>query len=36
MKVILLADVKKLGKKGETIEVTTPRGVNKFQIIDFS
>ena len=23
-------------KKGETIEVTTPRGVNKFQIIDFS
>ncbi|SHJ42584.1 transcription elongation factor GreA [Fibrobacter sp. UWP2] len=23
-------------KKGETIEVTTPRGVNKFQIVDFS
>ena len=23
-------------KKGETVEVTTPRGVNKFEIVDFS
>ena len=36
MKVVLLQDVKALGKKGDVVEVRVPAGVQQLEILEIS